>query len=86
MLYRIKAKVSDTHHHMDPLPRFLFLVFSASDAYTAIESTASNIQDLIFQRVCLDLYGVSKEKKKKIFRSSLSHRDLEASTVHQLYH
>lgn len=66
MLYRIKAKVSDTHHHMDPLPRFLFLVISASDAYTAIESTASNIQDLIFQRVCLDLYGVSKEKKKNL--------------------
>lgn len=47
---KIPGSLPDTHHHVDPLPRFLFLLISSSDACTVTKSTARTIQSLIFRR------------------------------------
>lgn len=87
VLKRKSGFAFDTHHHMDPLPRFLFLVVSANDTYAVTESTASNIQGLIFQGVSrvsrsLRVYPT----RKKILRSSLSHRDRQQAPCTNCIH
>lgn len=87
VLKRKSGFASDTHHHMDPLPRLLVLVISDNDTYAVTESTASNIQSLIFQRVSrASRSSRVYPTRKKMLRSSLSHRDREQAPCTNCIH